>query len=111
MSGVEGEGENRNKNGEKGMEAGEGRTTKMLGKDVKLKQAREGVGDVMCGKRRRERKPLKGKRRGGGEVKRDEKKRVKSEMEQARFMEIWAMPNARRANADNEVQGNKAGKF
>ena len=65
---------------------GEKGKKKVLGKDVILEQAREGVGDIMCGKRKR----LKGKRRKGGrEEKSSEKNRVK-ELEQARFMDSWA---------------------
>ena len=55
----------------------------MLGLNLRLEQAREGVEDVMRG-----RKKLKGKRRGGGEEGRSEKKRV-MEKRQAAFMDSW----------------------
>ena len=58
----------------------------MLVRYVKLEQAREGVGDIMRGKRRRAR----GKRRGeGGGRERTVKNRVIKEKEQPTFMEMW----------------------
>ena len=59
----------------------------MLGKDVKLEQAQEGVGDVMRGKRRRAR----GRRRGeGGGREIPKKNRINGREEHPTFMDIWA---------------------
>ena len=68
---------------------------KMLGTDVRLEQARKGIGAVMCGKRKR----LKGKEEEVGE-KKTEKKRVKDNVDAA-FMDNWARPKP----ADNGRQG------
>ena len=74
----------------------------MLGEDVRLDQAREGVGDVMRGKRRRAR----GKRRGeGGGRKQTVKNRVNREKGHPTFMEIWTRQDETNGDSSSKKTG------
>ena len=69
----------------------------MLGRDVTLEQAREGVGDVMQGKRRR----VRGRRRGGGGEERTGENRVKEKV-QASILDTWARQEAKELNSGQD---------